>query len=215
MPHPEVAVQDRDRIETDPDRLSKSSADRLLRRASELDAARQANSSIAELRAAATEAGISAQAFDAALAELQRSQVAHVPAPPPRFGLRPRRWVVAGSISVVMILGGIAVTLAGATSDMEMGPTSLREELIELRCLTPLGAADLLRTVLNEKWDRVIASGNPDSRTVKVLTTPQQLEKAKALLEKHDGPGSTACAIRQGTPPPAPAGGSKQNEGPR
>ncbi len=51
----------------DPEVLSEPAAARLLARASELDELRRAGTSVADLRAAAAEAGISAPAFDAAL----------------------------------------------------------------------------------------------------------------------------------------------------
>lgn len=57
-----------------PDALTK----RVLARASELDALRRAGATVAELRAAATEAGISPEAFDAALAEMRADQSTQV-----------------------------------------------------------------------------------------------------------------------------------------
>jgi hypothetical protein len=48
-------------------------ADRVLERASELDALRKTGTSVADLRSAVTEAGISDAAFDAAMGEVERS----------------------------------------------------------------------------------------------------------------------------------------------
>ena len=56
--------------------LPEAAAERLLARASELDAARRRGAAVSDLRAAAEEAGISPQAFDAALAELNESDAA-------------------------------------------------------------------------------------------------------------------------------------------
>ena len=54
------------------DLLSEAARERVLARASEIDAAR--GTRVADLRAAATEAGISAEAFDQALAELESEE---------------------------------------------------------------------------------------------------------------------------------------------
>ena len=55
-------------------RLSDDTAQRLLARATQLDSARTAGMSIAELRRAATEAGIAPEAFDQALIELHEPE---------------------------------------------------------------------------------------------------------------------------------------------
>ena len=57
----------------DAERLPEEAARRLLERASELEAARSAELSVAELRAAAREAGIAPSAFEQALAEYRRA----------------------------------------------------------------------------------------------------------------------------------------------
>ena len=72
-PPPRSAVQKRSPIELDSEFLPDRQAARLLERASEMDVARTGGSSVADLRAAAAEAGISAHSFDAALAEMQRA----------------------------------------------------------------------------------------------------------------------------------------------
>ena len=64
----------------DESRLPEDAAHRLLARAVELDATRSAELTIAQLRAAATDAGISDTAFDAALKEWRsvgRAQCSH------------------------------------------------------------------------------------------------------------------------------------------
>src|SRR5947209_553377 len=64
-----------------PDRVPADIAARLTARAAEIDAADADNVSVAELRTAAIEAGIGAEAFDAAVAEsrAQASLTAHRP----------------------------------------------------------------------------------------------------------------------------------------
>ena len=88
------------------DVLPDAIASRLLARASELDALRDDDVAVADLRAAAAEAGISGPAFDAALSELRRTGRVQTSAAVPRRrrGLRLGAALVAG-----------AALLAGAT----------------------------------------------------------------------------------------------------
>ena len=83
-------------------------ATRLLERASEMDAARTSGSSVADLRAAAAEAGISAQSFDAALAELQREVTVGAAIAPKRSRHRLLAWVLAAV--VLLPLGMLVVS---------------------------------------------------------------------------------------------------------
>ena len=80
----------------DAERLPEDAARRLLARASELEAARGAELSVAELREAAREAGIAPAAFEQALAELRDEEraVPAVPAPRRRNVLL-RHWPTA------------------------------------------------------------------------------------------------------------------------
>ena len=82
--------------EPDAEVLPEQVASRLLTRASELDAAQRAGSAVAELRAAATEAGISSAAFDAALSELHEGK-GQVP-----DEIKPRRRVPMWAFSAVV-----------------------------------------------------------------------------------------------------------------
>ena len=89
----------------DPEVLSEPAAARLLARASELDELRRAGSTVAELRAAAAEAGISARAFDAALTELQVAEQERMPAvrqQPPRRS-RMLALAVGGMLTIVLV----------------------------------------------------------------------------------------------------------------
>ena len=93
----------------DPEVLSEPAAARLLARASELDELRRAGSTVAELRAAAAEAGISASAFDAALTELKQSGQA----PLPDVGRQPRRrsWMLAAALTGAFALAFVSQML--------------------------------------------------------------------------------------------------------
>lgn len=89
-----------------PDVLPDVIASRLLARASELDALRGDDLAVADLRAAAAEAGISGLAFDAALSELGRTGRVQTSAGAPRRwrGLRLGAGLVAGA---ALIAAGI------------------------------------------------------------------------------------------------------------
>ncbi|HEV8361990.1 MAG TPA: hypothetical protein VGQ52_00615 [Gemmatimonadaceae bacterium] len=94
--------------EPDAEVLPEQVASRLLTRASELDAAQRAGSVVAELRAAATEAGISPAAFDAALSELHAGK-AQLP-----DEIKPRRRVPMWAFSAVvaaLAIGALFVAL--------------------------------------------------------------------------------------------------------
>ena len=98
------------RIPAEPDAevLPEQVASRLLTRASELDAAQRAGTVVAELRAAATEAGISPTAFDAALSELHEGK-AQVP-----DEIKPRRRVPMWAFTAVvaaLTIGALFVAL--------------------------------------------------------------------------------------------------------
>ncbi|MGH7695028.1 MAG: hypothetical protein ACRENH_08605 [Gemmatimonadaceae bacterium] len=98
----------RKREESDAELLPEHMASRLLTRASELDAARRAGAAVSELRAAATEAGISPAAFEAALSELReaKAQVLHE--------MKPRRRVPMWAFSAVvaaLTIGALFVAL--------------------------------------------------------------------------------------------------------
>jgi hypothetical protein len=92
----------------DSERLPEAAARRLLERASELEARRGAEMSVAELREAAREAGITPDAFEQALAEYHGTDLASpVPAPgsPPRRLARfwPAALVLAALVSLLVV----------------------------------------------------------------------------------------------------------------
>jgi hypothetical protein len=94
----------------DDERLPEQAARRLLARASELEAARGAELSIAELREAAREAGIAPGAFEQALAELrERDSAAPAAAGPVPTRLRrlarfwPAALILATLLSVLLL----------------------------------------------------------------------------------------------------------------
>jgi hypothetical protein len=87
----------------DAERLPEESARRLLARASELEAARVAELSVAELREAAREAGIAPGAFEQALAELRAHDPAAAAAPAPtRLRRVARLWPAALMLAALL-----------------------------------------------------------------------------------------------------------------
>jgi hypothetical protein len=171
------------------DVLSEPAAARLLERASQLDAARIGSTAVADLRAAATAAGISSGAFDAALEEMQR------PAPPGAQALaapqpRPRRWkLVASFVAVIVALGFIGIRRSVGPAGSE-----LAREAFVLRCLSAGEAVALIRPILGETGQ---AYARPDApRVLNVSGTPTQIERVRAELDRQESPGSPACPVR-------------------
>ena len=163
-------------------------SERLLARAAELDAAQRAGANIAELRAAAAEAGISPAAFDTALDELRAGQQA----PPVQSSRRrPRIGGLALGLFAVIVVGFFAVGRGVAPATI---PTI--EQSFLLRCLPVGEAAELVRPMLEPKSGLIMASPTRAPRVLSVRTTPEQMPAVRALLDRQDGaacqlPGST------------------------
>ncbi|HEY0023326.1 MAG TPA: hypothetical protein VGB24_10465 [Longimicrobium sp.] len=167
----------------------------LLARASELDAVRWGGSSVADLRASAAEAGISAEAFDAALAEFQRTPRAGGPASPRRS-----RWALGAGAVALLLAGMLVGSGTGRRGGGGVAPgVPTIEEAIVLRCLAPGDAAELVRPVLQDRSSRVLVNPAHAPRVITIRATPALLRQAKAVLAEHEGAGSGTCAV----PPPA------------
>ena len=92
----------------DAERLPETAARRLLERASELEAARGAELSVAQLREAAREAGITPGAFEQALAEYRETASSPIAAATPTSRRRlarlwPAALVLAALLSVLVL----------------------------------------------------------------------------------------------------------------
>jgi len=172
------------------DVLPEPVATRLLERASQLDAARFGSTAVADLRAAATAAGISSSAFDAALEELQRSgPPAVIPAPPPQ----PRRspWKLVASLTAVIVAMGFVGISRGVAPAAEV----VREAFL-LRCLSAEEAGALIRPILGQTGEVFV--GRNEGRVLNVSATPFQMQRVRAELDRQERPGSPACAVRSG-----------------
>lgn len=151
-------------------------AEHLFKRAAELDAVHRAGSQVSMLRVAAIEAGIQSDAFDAALAEMD-SGGATAPTSVPR-----RRWPnLAIYLSVVALISAGVVTV----SRLIRAPLPTVEEAFGLRCLSPGDAAALLRPTINDASTLVISP--PAQHVLTVRTTPDQVERVRAILDRQDG----------------------------
>jgi hypothetical protein len=157
--------------------------------------ARGANSAVADLRAAAMEAGISQAAFDAALAELN----ANPSSPVPDIREQPRRRSRLTSPFVIAAVALIAIgvlTVGRLLLPTRVGaaPSALmRSEPILLRCLSPEDAALLIRPLLPLPSNRVEIFSTEAGRVLTVHATKGQLRTVKSALEKYEGTGSPAC----------------------
>lgn len=173
-------------------------AARLLDRASQLDAALRTGAPVAELRAAAAEAGISAAAFDAALAELRAAeeQRAHKATERPRRSRA--RPFVAVLLGLAAFVGYAGLRRAVPVDSAAAAAVPVVEQAFLLRCLSPGEAAELIRPLLQLPANTIVHSPARAPRVLRVRGTAEQMVSVKALLDKHESAGSAACA----TPPP-------------
>jgi hypothetical protein len=179
----------------DADLLSESDAAQLLARASELDATRGAGTTVADLRMAAIQAGISGHAFDAALAELhvaERSRGQGVFRLPRR---RLRHWGFATLFGALVVAGVISLSQRIATPDEAQILVPTVEETIMLRCLSATEARELLRPLLRLRSTELIISGSAP-RVITVRGTSEQVRNIRAALEAYES--SKACTIKPG-----------------
>ena len=178
------------------DNLPDAQAARLLERASELDAVRRNELAIADLRAAALEAGISAEAFEAALAEMQSASPSQ-PATAVDRPWRRRRRRALTLAAVALIMAGMVGVLRerGGAVAAEVAPARLVEEAIVLQCLTPGEAATLLRPILRDGSATIRSSPSSAPRVLTIRAPQPSLEQAKKLLADHESSGSAACGL--------------------
>ena len=190
--------------EPDPERLTQSAAERLLTRASDLDAAHGAGSDVRALRSAAAAAGISMPAFDAALAELREADKAPLLEVRDQLRRRARFWGLSVAGMLVFALGAVFFFWLVRRSPVDAKPDVPDvEEAILLSCLSPGEAADMVRPLLNLQSNTIVISPERAPRVLTLRATPTQLEEVKAILSKFEDPASQTCATRP-TPPPTP-----------
>lgn len=118
-------------------------ASRLLARASELDALRSDDLAIADLRAAAAEAGISGPAFDAALSELRRTGRVRTSDGVPRRR-QVLRWGTALIAGAALIAAGVFAVRGPHASNppIEVLPRQPQQEAVAGRSQAVIRSAD-------------------------------------------------------------------------
>jgi len=166
------------------DVLSESAAKQLLARASELDAALKGGTSVATLRAAAAEAGISPAAFDAALVEAQAEGQTPVPATGTahRSKVWPRVAVAALAFLAVLTVAVERSTIAAGTIETTM----------QVRCISADDAAELIRPYGDRNTSVRI---RPGARTLRIRATPAQLDRMRSVIDQAER-ASPTCTSR-------------------
>ena len=181
------------RPSSDPDReiLHDEAAARLLERASELDAT-DTGATVTELRSAATEAGISPGAFDAALAELRRrEEKPAVDVDKPQRG-RVRTAILTVAAAIVFGISEITVTRLIPSSAGQVA-SPLIEQAFALRCITPAEAIELVRPLIGDATTTVRYSPAHTPGILVIRATPAQIETARSKLAPYEGPASQRC----------------------
>ncbi len=194
-------MQKRSPAESDAKVLAEPAAARLLERASQLDAAERSGSAIEDLRAAATEAGISTRAFDAALAELKDTPTPVVPATRrPRIVTRTRAILLGFLLSAGIVAVSRLVMPTTPASGIPM-----TEEAILLRCMTAVEAAELVRPLLTLRENTIVVRAAQAPRVLTLRVTAEQSRQVKQLLDQYEG-AADGCALRPiPAEPPPPA----------
>jgi len=175
--------------EPDRDIIPQRVAERLLARASVLDATQAAGSTVTALRAAALEAGISEGAFDAALAELRGAEQTGAP----EVRERPRRplrmWAMAAMVVALVAVSRLAFPVGAPPTPIA---ATMVEEPLLLQCLSPAEATELIRPLLPLPDNTIVASR--DSRVLTIRGTPEQIGDVLSTLDRYETGGSPACA---------------------
>jgi|GEM_PF-6708207 len=184
----------------DLERVPSTVAERILARASELDAN---SAQVAELRNAAAEAGISASAFDAALAEYREGARDKVTARVPEYGTR-GRGLIATLIAFLAVAALFFFMRVVPNSVQVADPYSTR---IPVNCTTPDAAAVLARSMLDDRTSTVRTG--PGNITISA-PTQEQIDRVRDAIAQRErssgcalpGPGSAPSGTASPTPPP-------------
>ena len=188
----------RRRVDPDAEILSEREAAHLLARASELDAARQRGARVAELRAAADEAGISNVAFNAALLEMRNAGQVQAPEGSRPAGRRPRRWGLTAALATLLAIGALYATRRSLPADAAPGP--MVEEVLRLRCLSAEEALALLRPVLAANPNTLVTSRRDAPRVLDVRATPAEMERVRAAIAEYENSAQSSCTPQIGSP---------------
>ena len=173
--------------------LDEPLAARVLARASELESALGASVTVTDLRAAAAEAGISTRAFDAALAEVQNAERAHIPPSGPR-GRRRLMWPITVMFAFLITVATFAVGRTVAPAPVPAAG-SMVEEAFLLRCLSQSQAAEMIRPVLRDRTHATIYAPGNAAGILRIHATPEDMQRARSVIDKYEGPGAPTCTV--------------------
>ena len=195
--------------ELDAGLLPADAAARLLARASELDMALRDSDAVldhhvandvravTDLRTAAIQAGISARAFDVALAEMIGTEQARVPdgseAPRRLF----RMWTLAAAAATLIAVGTVALEQSWPWRPAV--PTV--DEAFVLRCMTAEDAVPLILPVIGDLRNTEFTSNQRTPRVLTVRTTQANMRNVRSVLAEHEGTGSPATCVPRTAPP--------------
>jgi len=163
--------------------LPKAVAERLLARASELDAN---SATITELRAAAVEAGISAHAFDAALAEVQQAKAVETPAPPM---VRRRTVLRLGAAAAAVLAVFLAFAMVIVPSRQPVPAPGMTPFSLTPACISAEQAASVARPLLDPSGT-VEAHGS----SLRIVGTNAQIQHIQSAIEAYER-STAACAV--------------------
>jgi hypothetical protein len=190
-------------------RLPEPVANRLLERASEIDARLRAGSTVAELREAAKAAGITAEAFDAALAEVQpeakQAPVMEVePAAPQarsfaygRFVARFGLWLIPLMLPVLylMMTAGRRQRSFDSRSAAPMYP--LQE--LRLTCLSADEAAAVVRPVVMQEGSAAhgfrMVTRQDQPAILRVAAPDALMREIRTAIAKAEGDPTRTCSL--------------------
>lgn len=171
------------------ERLPAAAVKRVLDRATALDAEHGSSVPVDVLRAAAHEAGISAEAFDTALAEERR-----VPVTPK--SRKPRWWVVF-AVAAITLGSVVAIPSWGLFRTSPRPPIQIGavEETFVLRCADQSTVSERVRASMQEKRAVVrMWYNSKETRVLHVRAMPDVMTKIRAEVVAVEEEAPT-CAV--------------------
>jgi hypothetical protein len=198
-----------------PKRLSEPVANRLLERASEIDARLRAGSTVAELREAANAAGISAEAFEAALAEVQLEGkkvpvMVFEPAAPPQPKFNYRRFFTTISLQLIIVLVPLILykyntskRVRSVSASAASGIEAYQHE-IQLRCLSAEEASSIVKPIVMQKGSAAsgfrMAMRSSQPGVLRMTASDELLQEIRTALTKAENDPARTCTLEAPAP---------------
>jgi hypothetical protein len=165
------------------ERLPEPAARRVLDRASTLDAAHGSSVPVDALREAARDAGISAEAFEAALAEERRGSLSTR-----RRARRP--WALLSIFAAAVLFGGVVVQRITVRNAADAGT----DQAFTLRCVDAANAVERLRTHLTKNDAIRVRLQSNTARVLRVHAPTDVMAKIAAEIAAAEDEAPT-CAV--------------------